>query len=169
MTDPRTLYDTDFLAWTEEQAEALRGGARTAPSGGTNRALDWENLAEEVEDLGKSQRSALASQIRRILVHLFKLEFSPAEEPRDGWIQSVEEGRAEVEDLVGMSPSLRRELRDVVGAQLPRARRMALSALERRGEARRDVRAGLGARAYDPQIEVLSDWLPPRFAPGALP
>ncbi len=52
MTDLKTLYDEDFVAWAEHQAEALRAAAR----GGSNQALDWENLAEEIEDLGKSLR-----------------------------------------------------------------------------------------------------------------
>ncbi|MBV9018118.1 MAG: DUF29 family protein, partial [Alphaproteobacteria bacterium] len=42
MNDVRTLYDEDFVAWTEQQAEALRSAGR----GRTNQPLDWENLAE---------------------------------------------------------------------------------------------------------------------------
>src|SRR6516165_3803038 len=55
------LYDRDFVLWTEEQAAALRRGK------GSNLPLDWENLAEEIESLGKSDRRALSLQIRRIL------------------------------------------------------------------------------------------------------
>ena len=78
------LYDEDFVRWTEEQAAALRR-AKSLPAGGRGRsslALDWENLAEEIESLGKSDRRELRSQITRILRHLLKLEFSPAAEPR---------------------------------------------------------------------------------------
>ena len=57
------LYDRDFVLWTEEQAAALRRAK------GSNLPLDWENLAEEIESLGKSDRRALSSQIRRILHH----------------------------------------------------------------------------------------------------
>ena len=71
-----TLYDEDFVRWTEEQAAALRRAK------GSNLALDWENLAEEIESLGKSDRRELRSQITRILRHLVKLEASPAAEPR---------------------------------------------------------------------------------------
>jgi len=59
MTGLKTLYDEDFVAWSKQQAEALRAAAR----GGSNQQLDWENLAEEIGSLGKSQRSALGSQI----------------------------------------------------------------------------------------------------------
>ena len=47
--------------------------------------LDWENLAEEIEDLEKSVRRELQSQIRRVVRHLLKLEHSPAKDPRRGW------------------------------------------------------------------------------------
>ena len=57
------LYDRDFAAWSTQQADALRAGAR----GGSNQVIDWQNLAEEIEGLGISQRSALGSQIRRII------------------------------------------------------------------------------------------------------
>ena len=80
MTDARGLYDVDFVAWTEQQAEALRATAH----GGTNQPLDWENLAEEIESLGKSDRRELRSQIYRIIRHLTKLQFSQATDPRGG-------------------------------------------------------------------------------------
>lgn len=81
MTELKSLYDTDFLAWSKQQAEALRA----AMGNGSNQRLDLGNLAEEIEDLGKSVRRELQSQIRRIVRHLLKLEHSPAKEPRRGW------------------------------------------------------------------------------------
>ena len=63
MAELRSLYDQDFVAWSKQQAEALRTAARI----GSNQSLDWENLAEEIEDLGKSARRELQSQIRRIV------------------------------------------------------------------------------------------------------
>jgi hypothetical protein len=55
-------YETDFYAWTQEQAQALR--ARQGE------ALDWNNLAEEIESMGRSDADALASQLTRLLMHL---------------------------------------------------------------------------------------------------
>jgi hypothetical protein len=52
MTNPKTLYEQDTAAWSRQQAEALRAAAR----GSSNQPLDWENLAEEIEDLGNSLR-----------------------------------------------------------------------------------------------------------------
>jgi len=56
-TGLKTLYDQDFVAWSKQQAEDLRAVVR----GGSNQQLDWENLAEETESLGKSQRPAVSS------------------------------------------------------------------------------------------------------------
>ena len=110
MAELKSLYDNDFLAWSKQQAEALRAAMR----GGSNQSLDFGNLAEEIEDLGKSVRRELQSQIRRVIRHLLKLEHSPAREPRRGWAESVVDARAEIEDLLEASPSLRTELdRDV--------------------------------------------------------
>ena len=69
------LYEQDFFLWAKEQAAALRLAKNS------NLPLDWENLAEEIESLGKSDRRELRSQIRRILRHLLKLEASPSVEP----------------------------------------------------------------------------------------
>lgn len=88
MSKAEQLYEEDFLRWTEEQAAALRRAK------GSNLPLDWENLAEEIEDLGRSVRRELISQIRRILRHLLKLEASPAVGPRAGRRASVHEARA---------------------------------------------------------------------------
>ena len=74
-------YDEDLAQWCESQARALRDGARA----GTNLPIDWENVAEEIESLGKSQGRELASGIRTTLVHLMKLQASPATDPR-AWV-----------------------------------------------------------------------------------
>ena len=129
MAETRSLYDEDFVAWTEQQAEALRAAGR-----GTNQLLDWENLAEEIESLGKSDRRALHSQIYRIISHLAKLQFSPARDPRLGWRESVRDGRFEAELLLNDSPSLRRELDRIVSVQMPRAIERAIRDLSEFGE-----------------------------------
>ena len=106
MPESSVLYDEDFLAWTKQQAKALRAAA----TAGSNLRLDWEHLAEEVEDLGKSDRRELRSQIRRIIRHLAKLQWSPAIDPRRGWRESIRDARSEIQDVLVDSPSLAREL-----------------------------------------------------------
>jgi hypothetical protein len=80
-------YDDDFFAWTQHQAEVLRTMRRV------DNRLDREHLAEEIEDLGKSERNAVYSQIARILEHFLKLAYSPAEPPRYGCMASIVEAR----------------------------------------------------------------------------
>ncbi len=74
MSGAAPLYEEDFVRWTEQQSRALREAAEV----GTNLPLDWENLAEEVESLGASQRRELRSRLAVILEHLMKLQHSPA-------------------------------------------------------------------------------------------
>ena len=76
-------YEDDFYAWTQYQAEVLR----TLPT--ADNRFDREHLAEEIEDLGKSERDAVRSQVRRILIHFLKLAYSPARDPRFDWMDSI--------------------------------------------------------------------------------
>jgi len=95
------LYEADFYVWTQTQAAALRAaGASKVSPGQPVEHLDWLHLAEEVEDLGRSNLNAAASLVQRILEHLFLLESSGREEPKRHW-------RAEI---VAFRKSLRREL-----------------------------------------------------------
>ena len=100
------LYDEDFVRWTEEQSSALRDAAKI----GTNLPLDWENLAEEIESLGRSQRRELRNRLAVILEHLIKLEHSPTIDPRTGWMDTISRERLNIEDLLRDSPSLKNQL-----------------------------------------------------------
>ena len=63
------LYDQDLVLWSEEQGRALRAAA----GAGWNAPIDWENVAEEIESLGRSERHALASHIALVIEHLLKI------------------------------------------------------------------------------------------------
>jgi len=101
------LYERDYYAWTRAQAAILRRMRQQEAETG----LDLANLAEEVEDLGRSERDAVRSQVRRIIEHLLKLEYSGAREPRDSWMDTVADARAVLDDK--LSPSLRRDVKAV--------------------------------------------------------
>jgi Domain of unknown function DUF29 len=148
------LYDQDFFLWTKEQAAALRR-AKTS-----NLPLDWENLAEEIESLGKSDRRELTSQIRRILRHLLKLGASRAAPPRAGWRSTIIEARLEVEDVLRDSPSLRREVDGLIAEQAPAAAKLAAADLGRHGEAADAVWERLEAGSGFTATQVLGDWFP---------
>lgn len=89
------LYEKDFVRWTEQQAAALRDAASLS----TILPLDWENLAEEIGSLGRSQKRELRSRIAVIIEHLIKLECSPAVDPRPGWMETIGRERSDVELL----------------------------------------------------------------------
>ena len=124
----RSLYETDYYAWTREQAAALRSMAAAR----VDTKLDLENLADEVESLGRSDPNTVRSQVRRIIEHLLKLEHSPASEPRIDWRDSVAQARDEVEDHItaSMFADVAADLDKLFG----RARRDAASRLIKHGE-----------------------------------
>jgi Domain of unknown function DUF29 len=101
-------YGTDVLAWSVEQAALLR--RRAAGEMVNDSALDWPNIAEEIESVGQSERSALRSNIATVLEHLIKLHASPAAEPRNGWKTSVLHAQGGIRRTLKASPSLRREV-----------------------------------------------------------
>ena len=153
MTKVSELYDRDFFLWTKEQAAALRAVKDS------NLPLDWGNLAEEIESLGTSQRTELNSQVRRIVRHLFKLEASPAADPRAGWHTTVRDARTEVEDLLEASPSLRRELDAIVKRQGTSAAKLAGYDLEDHGEPAEAVWVRLEKGGFTAE-QVLGEWFP---------
>ena len=96
-------YDEDFFLWTQEQAEALR----SMPRGRSNMPLDWENIAKELESLGKSDRRGCTSFVSQILTHLLKLEYWPDDAPKRGWQKEIRTFRFQLEQILEDSPSLR--------------------------------------------------------------
>jgi hypothetical protein len=149
----RSLYQTDYYAWTRDQAAKLRALAAAR----VNSTLDLENLAEEVESLGRSDLNTVRSQVRRIIEHLLKLEFSPSMPPRDDWRHSIAEARDEVEDHI--TPACRPMWRPTSTGCSARARRTAALGLRRHGE-------GAAAQAlpatcpYSLDQIVSHDWYP---------
>ena len=105
-----TLYEQDFFVWTKTQAEALRAAARA----GSNQPLDFENLAEEIESLGRSERREIGSLTDLIVEHLLKLACSPAQEPRGKWTGGIRRLRQRLARVLDDNPSLRREMQAFV-------------------------------------------------------
>jgi hypothetical protein len=122
------LYERDYYAWVQDQVAKLRELARR----GTDTVLDLENLAEEVDDLGKSERNAVLSQLRRVMEHFLKLEYSPSDQARVGWKRSIVEARLELERC--LTPTLRRVAQQQLAREYAGARKLAALALEEHGE-----------------------------------
>jgi Domain of unknown function DUF29 len=92
------LYEQDFFLWSQTMAEVLRSGNFTR--------LDIENLAEEVESLGRSDRRELQSRLVVLLHHLLKWQFQPEMRSRS-WCGTLAEQRMRIRNLLKDSPSLR--------------------------------------------------------------
>jgi len=110
------LYETDAAAWAEQQADALRRRA--------SNEIDWDNVAEEIDSLARSDRREIRNRLAVICEHLLKWEFQTA--LRSGsWRGSVVEARDQVARLVQESPSLRDYPAKVLAEAYPSGRRKA--------------------------------------------
>jgi len=98
-------YDTDFYAWAFDQAARIR--ALAVPG------LDVENVAEEIESLGRSDKRELFNRSRVLLLHLLKWQFQP-ERRGASWITTIREQRIQIEVVLSESPSLRRTLPEII-------------------------------------------------------
>lgn len=102
---PDNLYDTDILIWSEHQADLLR---RLAHGERLNETIDWENLIEEVQDVGFSQLSACRSLLRQALIHLLKLHLAPKSRSVSHWRGEVNTFLADTRDR--FTPSMRQRI-----------------------------------------------------------
>ncbi len=107
------LYERDYFAWTQEQGRRLR--ARDADG------IDWENAAEEIESLGRSDKYRIASNLNVLVVHLLKWRYQP-EKRKAGWRGSIVEHRRRLSRLVQDSPSLRLYPGQILGDEYVSAR-----------------------------------------------
>jgi hypothetical protein len=155
MSDPASLYEQDFVRWSEDQAGALREAARS----GANLPLDWENLAEEIDDLGRSLRRELRSRVGTIAEHLFKLEFSSRVEPRRGWIETVTRERAAIQELLDENPSLKPDFPALVNWRQRHVAELAAETLALYDEGEQAAKLLRAARRYTSE-EVLGRWFP---------
>ena len=144
----KSLYDEDFYVWAEAQAQLLRERRFNA--------LDLENLIEEVEGLARSEKKEVLNNASIVMEHLLKLQFSPATDPRAGWIDSVMEHRNRLE--LDLTPRLREILQD----ELPRVFQIARRTAERSLRAHGEDAAASALPATCPYTldQITGDWWP---------
>jgi hypothetical protein len=113
-----SLYEVDFYRWTELMSARLR--ARDVDE------LDWDNLAEEIESLGGSQRREVKSRLLVLVAHLLKWKHQP--ELRDGstWRATINDQRIRIQLDLDDSPSLKSLTREALLWAYPRAVRLAI-------------------------------------------
>jgi hypothetical protein len=103
---PTTLYDNDFLQWTETTIAQLQNR--------DFKQLDIANLIEEIDSLGKAQKNAFKGQIRALIEHILKRCYVEMPWEYHGWEPTIRNIRPEIEDLIETSPSLQNDFSDVL-------------------------------------------------------
>jgi len=98
-----TSYDTDIIAWANEQARLLRAGLFSQ--------LDIEHIAEEIEDVGKSEQRELENRMAVLLAHLLKWQHQ-SERHGNRWRNTIRDQRERVARRIDKTPSLKADLED---------------------------------------------------------
>ncbi len=100
-------YETDYYQWTQLMAKALRERDYSN--------IDWDNLIEEIEDMGKSQKRAIESLLMRLTEHLLKLKYWKSEQERNKkhWRAEIVNFRILLDKRLKDSPSLKAKLEDI--------------------------------------------------------
>ena len=109
-------YEEDFYAWTVEQARLLRSGGLSS--------IDIENIAEEIESLGRSDRRELESRLTVLLMHLLKWRIQ-SKLRSQSWSGTILEQRRRIAKLLQESPSLRPSVDEVLAEAYSDAREAA--------------------------------------------
>lgn len=142
------LYELDFFAWTTQQSRLLREG-RAAEA-------DFDHIAEEIEDMGRSRRQELRNRLAVLLLHLLKWQYQ-APLRSQSWQSTIGEQRARIAEHLDENPSLRPGLPDAVATGY----RYALLRVDRGTGLSRDVFPA--TCPYD-EAQILD----PAFLSGAL-
>jgi len=106
-------YERDLYSWSREQARLIREGRIEA--------IDRENVAEEIESLGREQFNKLESALRVLLTHFLKWDHQASLRSRS-WILSIEAQRVEISDILGDNPSLKPRIDEAVTRAYRKAR-----------------------------------------------
>src|SRR6202140_5961368 len=101
----RAAYERDFYSWLLEQAHHLRAGRWNA--------LDLDNVAEEIESLGREQFNKLESALRVLMLHMLKWDHQPELRSRS-WALSIKAQRAELDDIIADNPGLKPRIGEAV-------------------------------------------------------
>ncbi len=96
-----STHDHDFYAWTQEQVNLLKTGQLDQ--------VDWQNIVEEIEDMGRSEKRQLESRLEILIIHLLKWQFQPSLRSRS-WQLTIKEQRLRLEKLLEKNPSLQPHL-----------------------------------------------------------
>lgn len=156
------LYDTDFVTWTERQAAALRDAAGR----GSNLPIDWENLAEEIEDAGREIRNKVGSLACQITVHLLKIACSTSVDQHSHWAVEVDGFRNQLARQLADNGALRAGFALLAEEEFGRALKLVERTFKRYGETSALSRLKAWKTRGITADEILTDGLFPE--PGSL-
>jgi hypothetical protein len=108
-----TLYDSDFYAWANTQAALLRAGKLDQ--------ADIENIAEEIESMGKSEKRELTSRLEVLLMHLLKWQYQPGGRGAS-WEITITNQRMDLTVHLNDNPSLKSKLPESIAYAYRKAR-----------------------------------------------
>jgi hypothetical protein len=138
-------YLADFNLWIDQTAQLLRERRW--------HEIDVLHLIEEVEDLGRSERRGIASQLTRVLLHLLKWQYQP-QRRSDSWLDSITDARTQIELAIEDSPSLRSYPAEQLEECYQRARRQASK------QTRMEISMFPEVCPYSLELVLAEDWLP---------
>jgi Domain of unknown function DUF29 len=109
----RAEYERDLYSWSKEQAQLIRERRFDA--------IDLDNVAEEIESLGRTEFNRLESALRILLLHMLKWDHQPALRSRS-WVPSIEAQRIEIDDVLTDNPGLKPRLNEALARAYRKAR-----------------------------------------------
>jgi hypothetical protein len=117
-----SLYDRDYQLWLEHTVAQLRSQDFSR--------IDVDNLVEEIESLGRRDKHAISSYLRRLCEHLLKIKYWESEQDNclRGWTREVRNFRLQIQDHLTASPSLKLFLQDSFAKQYKNGRKLFLDA-----------------------------------------
>ena len=110
------LYDRDYYLWLQQTAQLIKEGKFSE--------VDAANLIEEIEDMGRSEKRAVKSNLVILLLHLLKYKYQP-DKRTNSWKASIREHRRRLRDDFKVSPSLKRYFAEVFNECYQDAREQA--------------------------------------------
>jgi Domain of unknown function DUF29 len=109
-------YDADGYGWAMAQGALIRAGQHSR--------VDWEHVAEEIETMGRSERSTLESNLTQILVHMLKWDVQTGKRSRS-WYVSIAKHRIAALKVLRQNPSLKPMLEVIIEDALADAKKLA--------------------------------------------
>ena len=110
------LYERDFYSWSMQQADALKSRDL--------KAIDWENVIEEIADLGKTQQHNWEAFCARVIEHMLKIDYyrEATEKVLEHWLQEILDFRQEMAELIDKNPGLKGQYAKMLAAAWKRGR-----------------------------------------------